>query len=118
MGRVGQICSLYSVMIRDFNHDAFVAFRRSADGISSVKRNPKNWLLLKKRHSVCRGLLQPNRIRRLGETSGLSTERHPPSRCPSIRARHRTFMETGTVLENMDLDVLRATHASIKRCIK
>ena len=51
------------------------------------------WLLLKRRHSVYHGLLKPNRICRLSETSELSMGRDPPSR-PSIRAWHKKFMET------------------------
>ena len=83
------------------------------------------WLLLKRRHSAYHGLLKPNRICRLGETSELSMEEYPPSR-PSIRAWHKKFMETGTVFdkgmserprtseENIEyrLDVLRATNGA------
>ena len=56
------------------------------------------WPLLERRHSVYHGLLKPNRICRLGETSEPSMKeihRH----VHRSRAWHKKFMETGTVLD-------------------
>ena len=66
MRYLGQICSMYSVVIKVF---VTLHFRYPVDEQDTVK-----WLLLERRHSVYHGLLKPNRICRLSETSKLSIE--------------------------------------------
>lgn len=86
------------VVLKDFNHIAFVSFSYSLDKTATVKLIPKKWLLLKKKHNMCCGLLKQDRIRRLRETTERKYRGDPPSR-PSVRAWHETFMRTGTVMD-------------------
>ena len=53
MRYLNQICSMYSVVIKAFNHIVFVYFRYPVNERYIVKSTPKKWLLLKKRHNRC-----------------------------------------------------------------
>ena len=64
-----QNCSIYSVVIK-----VFITLRFRLINKILLNELITEWLLLKRRHSVYHGLLKPNQICRLSETSELSIE--------------------------------------------
>ena len=70
------------------------------------------WPLLERRHSVCHGLLKPNRICRLSETSEPSMEEIHSHDHQFVHGT-RNFMETGTVFDKGKSGRPRTSEANI-----
>ena len=98
MGCFYQICSMYSVIIKVFNHIASVFFIYPVDGRGSVQLNPQIMATPQEKAQCVSWFIETKSDMQTQRNYRINYRRHPPSR-PSIRAWHNKFMETGTVLD-------------------